>query len=50
MPISVLLSPAMFIMGTRKLCEGENEIGWVIIGVGILMMLVGVVECNLRKG
>ena len=49
MPISVLISPVLFISAGKWLEIGDTTKGSVLLLVGLVLMIVGVFECNLKE-
>ena len=49
MPITVLISPVFFIQAGTYLTEEDNTKGLILLGLGILFMLAGIIECKNEK-
>ena len=49
MPITALISPVFFIQAGTYLTEEDNTKGLVLLGLGILFMLTGIIQCNKKE-
>ena len=47
MPITILISPVLFVMAGRFMDTDITKSLW-ILGIGIVMILFGIVECNIK--
>ena len=49
MPLVVLISPVVFISAGSSLESGDNLRGAILLGVGVVLMIAGIFECNLKN-
>jgi hypothetical protein len=49
MPITVLLSPMLFLKAGKALATGDDTMGFTMLGVGTLFILTGIFECNFKN-
>lgn len=49
MPIAGLFSPLFFLLAGENMAEEKMEVGLPLVVVGIVLMGIAIVQCNLKK-